>query len=84
MEWLDGEDLAIRLARAGLSVARSGLACAARVVASALGGTRTRSELVHRDVKPSNIFLTDRRFDRRATLSSEFRRRAELRRGRSS
>ncbi len=54
MEWLDGEDLAKRLGRAGLTVAESiqvvSRAAEALAVAHAHG-------LVHRDVKPSNLFL---------------------------
>ncbi|MEB2313672.1 MAG: protein kinase [Sorangiineae bacterium] len=56
MEWLDGEDLGARLARAKLGVdeARTALrrACEALAVAHARG-------IVHRDIKPRNLFLPD-------------------------
>lgn len=54
MEWLDGEDLAKRLARAPLS-----LADALRLidrVAEALAYLHER-KVLHRDIKPSNLFL---------------------------
>ncbi|MEI8258242.1 MAG: serine/threonine-protein kinase, partial [Deltaproteobacteria bacterium] len=54
MEWLDGEDLSARLARGPLAVSDAvGLV---ERVASALGAAHAAS-VVHRDVKPSNIFL---------------------------
>ncbi|HWO26548.1 MAG TPA: protein kinase [Kofleriaceae bacterium] len=61
MEWLDGEDLAARLARSKLSLEDS-LALTARV-AEALAAAHAR-DIVHRDLKPSNIFLVDGRIDR--------------------
>src|SRR5579871_1187809 len=54
MEWLDGEDLGKRLGRTGLTAAES-VALAVRV-AEALGAAHARG-IVHRDVKPSNLFL---------------------------
>ncbi len=54
MEWLDGESLEDRLARRGLTV-RETLELGARV-AAALGAAHARG-IVHRDVKPSNVFL---------------------------
>lgn len=54
MEWLEGEDLAHRLARAPLSVRESLVLI--RRVADALGLAHRRG-IVHRDLKPSNLFL---------------------------
>jgi tetratricopeptide (TPR) repeat protein len=54
MEWLEGEDLALRLERGPLEVARAlGLA---ETIADALAEAH-RLGVVHRDVKPSNVFL---------------------------
>ncbi len=57
MEWLDGEDLAQRLARAPLSASESlallRRACAGVAMAHAHG-------IIHRDLKPSNLFLPSR------------------------
>ncbi|KYF67942.1 serine/threonine-protein kinase PknK [Sorangium cellulosum] len=60
MEWLEGEDLAARLARAELSVAES-LALVRRM-AGALAAVHALG-VVHRDIKPSNIFLCDGRVE---------------------
>jgi tetratricopeptide (TPR) repeat protein len=54
MEWLDGEDLAHRLPRAPLSPAETIAMCVR--VASALGAAHA-ARIIHRDVKPGNIFL---------------------------
>lgn len=54
MEWLDGEDLSARFARAGLTVAES--LAVVRRVAEGLAAAHARG-VVHRDVKPSNVFL---------------------------
>jgi tetratricopeptide (TPR) repeat protein len=56
MEWLDGEDLGERLARSGLSIAE----CVklARRVADALAFAHARG-IIHRDIKPGNLFLPD-------------------------
>src|SRR6185369_5218253 len=61
MEWLDGEDLGARLSRSGLGVAEAVML--ATRVAEALGAAHARG-VVHRDVKPSNLFLCDGRVDR--------------------
>ena len=53
-EWLDGEDLGARLRRAGLTLAES-LALGARA-AEALGEAH-RLGVIHRDVKPGNLWL---------------------------
>ncbi len=57
MEWLEGEDLSERLARAPLTPAEA-IPMLARI-AEALGLAHGRG-IVHRDVKPSNIFLPGR------------------------
>ena len=54
MEWLDGEDLAARLARGPLTVDET--LALARAAAAALAAAHAAG-LVHRDVKPSNLFL---------------------------
>jgi tetratricopeptide (TPR) repeat protein len=54
MEWLEGEDLSRRLARAPLTL-RETLSLGA-AVGGALGFAHARG-VVHRDIKPSNLFL---------------------------
>jgi TPR repeat protein len=54
MEWLDGEDLRDRLARAPLTLAES--VTLGRRVAEALAAVHAHG-LVHRDIKPGNLFL---------------------------
>ena len=60
MEWLEGEDLAARLARSRLTLAESvdlvRRAAEALAVAHAAG-------VVHRDIKPSNLFLRGGQLD---------------------
>src|SRR5690606_29722633 len=65
MEWLEGEDLGSTLACTRLSVAES--VALARRVADALGAAHARG-IVHRDVKPENIFLEHRRIERAEVL----------------
>jgi len=60
MEWLDGEDLAARLSRERLR--REDALTVVRCVADAIGSLHARG-LVHRDIKPGNIFLLHGRFD---------------------
>ncbi len=55
MEWLEGEDLAVRQRRAPLPL--PAVIEVARQVAEALGFAH-EAGVVHRDIKPSNIFLT--------------------------
>jgi serine/threonine protein kinase len=54
IEWLDGEDLGARLRTSGLTIAES-LALGARI-ADGLGAAHRRG-VIHRDVKPSNLWL---------------------------
>jgi tetratricopeptide (TPR) repeat protein len=61
MEWLEGEDLAARLERGPLSIPES--VAVARQVAEILGHAHAQG-VVHRDVKPSNIFLMGGDLDR--------------------
>ncbi|WP_155798711.1 serine/threonine-protein kinase, partial [Sorangium cellulosum] len=60
MEWLEGEDLAARLARGPLDV-DEGLALVHRV-AEALALVHARG-VIHRDLKPANLFLQGGRLD---------------------
>jgi tetratricopeptide (TPR) repeat protein/tRNA A-37 threonylcarbamoyl transferase component Bud32 len=60
MEWLDGEDLATRLEVKRLTVTET--IALARAVATALATAHGRG-IVHRDVKPSNIYLVGYRPD---------------------
>src|SRR5206468_8741951 len=57
MEWLEGEDLADRLRREGLTP-NDGVRLVARI-AEALAVAHAHG-VVHRDIKPSNIFLPER------------------------
>jgi eukaryotic-like serine/threonine-protein kinase len=61
MEWLEGEDLAARLARGPINAADS-VALAAQL-AAALDALHER-RIIHRDLKPGNVFLVDGRLDR--------------------
>ena len=61
MEWLEGEDLGLRLARGPLSMAetvRMGIRLSEGLVAAHTIG------IIHRDLKPSNIFLPGGSIDR--------------------
>jgi serine/threonine protein kinase len=60
MEWLEGEDLAARLKRGCLTW--SECRCLVRQLAEALGQAHRRG-LLHRDIKPRNIFLVERRVE---------------------
>jgi len=61
MDWIEGEDLYGRLARAPLTTAESLIVV--RGVAEALGAAHRRG-IVHRDIKPTNILLEGRDIER--------------------
>jgi tetratricopeptide (TPR) repeat protein len=61
MEWLDGEDLANRAARAPLTTAES--VTLLRSAAEGLAAAHARG-MLHRDIKPSNLFLVGGAVDR--------------------
>ena len=65
MEWLEGEDLAAILDGAGLGTAES--VTVVRRVAEGLAAAHARG-VIHRDVKPSNIFLVEGTTDARTKL----------------
>ncbi len=65
MEWLEGIDLAARLARGSLLVSEA--VDVVTRVADALAAAHARG-IVHRDIKPSNIFLRDGHLDRVVVL----------------
>jgi hypothetical protein len=60
MQWLDGEDLSQRLKRRELSLEEA--VSVGLHVGEALGAAHRRG-IVHRDVKPGNVFLVDRSAD---------------------
>ncbi len=65
LEWLDGEDLGKRLARAPLTL--RGAVTLGRRIADALAYAHGRG-IVHRDIKPGNVFLVGGREDRATVL----------------
>jgi TolB-like protein/tetratricopeptide (TPR) repeat protein len=75
MEWLEGRDLGAHLAAHELTVADA--VGVATQVAGALGAAH-RQGIVHRDVKPSNVFLVDGRADRVKLLDYGVARRAGM------
>ncbi|MCW5836304.1 MAG: protein kinase [Labilithrix sp.] len=65
MEWLEGEDLAERIERSGLTLHET--LAVARRVAEALAVLHDKG-VVHRDVKPSNVYLPGRSVDQAKVL----------------
>jgi non-specific serine/threonine protein kinase len=75
MEWLDGEDLGTRLKAGRLTLDES--VSVARQVAVALAAAHEKG-IVHRDVKPSNVFLVGGQADRVKLLDFGIARRAGM------
>lgn len=73
MEWLEGEDLARTLSRSPLSIADTLLV--ARRVAEALAVAHRRG-VVHRDLKPTNLFVVGGQLDQLKILDFGIARRA--------
>lgn len=65
MEWLEGQDLATRLAESQLGISET--IELGRRVAEAVGAAHSRG-IVHRDLKPENIFLEQNRVERAKVL----------------
>jgi tetratricopeptide (TPR) repeat protein len=65
MEWLDGEDLAARLDREGLTIAET--VAMGRRTAEALAHAHVAG-IVHRDIKPGNLFLPNGEIERLKVL----------------
>ena len=65
MEWLDGEDLCTRLERKAVTIAET--VALARRAAEALAYAHVRN-IVHRNIKPENLFLPGRAIDRLKVL----------------
>jgi hypothetical protein len=61
MEWLDGDDLSVRLRQETLTIDET--ITIAQTVAAGLATAHAQG-IVHRDIKPSNLFLLDGRIDR--------------------
>ncbi len=75
MEWLDGQDLGTRLKAGRLTLDES--VSVARQVAVALAAAHEKG-IVHRDVKPSNVFLVNGHTDRVKLLDFGIARRAGM------
>lgn len=73
MEWLEGEDLAQLLSRGPLSI--DATLCIARRVAEALSVAHRRG-VVHRDLKPTNLFVVGGKLDQIKILDFGIARRA--------
>ena len=75
LEWLEGEDLSKHLARAPMTIRAS--VTVARKVAEALAYAHGRG-VVHRDIKPGNVFLRDGRSDQATVLDFGIARAADI------
>ena len=75
MEWLDGQDLGTRLKAGPLTLDQS--VSVARQVAVALAAAHEKG-IVHRDVKPTNVFLINGQTDRVKLLDFGIARRAGM------